>query len=90
MSNEPAQPNSHLPRLVVLVLLGVFIPFFVPPVGNRLEFWIYAAPYAQAIVGALIGLMIDLFLRAIEIPTSSPSPSPSERDVMDSPTTGQR
>jgi hypothetical protein len=37
-----------------------------PAVGNFLDFWMYAAPYAQALVGSIIGLSIDVLFRLIE------------------------
>jgi hypothetical protein len=64
MSDKSNERKSHLLRLVVLMLCGALIPipFSVGP-GHNWDFWHYAAPYAQSLVGAAVGLMIELFLR---------------------------
>jgi hypothetical protein len=43
-----------------------------PGVGNRLDFWWYAAPFAEALSGAIIGLSIEVLLRLIESLESDP------------------
>jgi hypothetical protein len=72
MSHPAANPKSHLLRLFALLLCGGGIPLLLPPVGDRQQFWIYAAPYAQAVVGALIGLVIEWMLRTVETLRFSP------------------
>jgi hypothetical protein len=34
---------------------------FAQRIGNFQDFWIYAAPYPQALEGAVIGLFVELF-----------------------------
>jgi hypothetical protein len=64
MSDEAKKPKSDPIRLAVLMLSGALIGFVgAPVVGNGLDFWWYARPYAQALVGAIIGLTIEVFIR---------------------------
>ena len=63
MGGAPQKAESHLLRLTLLMFDGALIPILLPPIGNRLEFWVYAAPWAQALVGALLGLTIEVCLR---------------------------
>jgi hypothetical protein len=67
MSNEAKKHESHLARLTVLMLAGVFGGTVLSGgPGDRFDFWHYAAPYAQSLVGALLGLAIDLSLRVVD------------------------
>ena len=72
MTFHAAKPKSNLPRLIVLMFLGVGIPCLLPPIGDRREFWVCAAPYAQAIVGALIAFVIEWMIRTAETARHEP------------------
>ncbi len=64
MSDEAKKHKSHLARLTVLMLAGVFGGAVLGGgPGHNWDFWHYAAPYAQSLVGAVVGLAIELFLR---------------------------
>jgi hypothetical protein len=84
MSQPLAKPKSRLLRLIVLMLCGVGLPCLLPPIGDRRDIWISAAPYPQAIVGALIGLVIEWMLRTAEASRSSPDATSSKQDVEES------
>jgi hypothetical protein len=70
MSDEPKKPKSHPIRLAALMLSGTLIGIAsTPAVGNGLDFWWYARPFAQALAGAVIGLSIEVILRGVESDT---------------------
>jgi hypothetical protein len=52
------------------MLLGAALArLLAPPVGNLFDPWFRAAPFVYAIVGSLIGLSVDIYLRTNDEPT---------------------
>jgi polyhydroxybutyrate depolymerase len=82
MTSPAAKPKSNLPRLIVLMLIGVGIPCLLPLVGDRKEFWVYASPYAQALVAADISLHEEITVDGttrhyrLVVPHTLPKPAP--------------
>jgi hypothetical protein len=65
MSDEPARKPtaSHPIRLAFLMFLGAAFSLLWPSVGNRLDPWVRFAPLIHAIIGSVMGLCVELYVR---------------------------